>query len=77
MLSNTSTITAKTSMFDDIVQQRTFLEQIGKKLSIKKPEDWYSITNIAVLKEGGSDLLSKYNDSLINILTTIYPEYPR
>ncbi len=62
--------------WNDISNQRTFLESLSKKLNITDPEGWYKISREAVIKHGGSRILKKYNDSLSKLLTTVYPQYP-
>ncbi len=55
--------------------QRAFLNYIAKKFDINSLDGWYQMTPRLLMKHGGSDLLIKYNDSLFNILRTIYPTY--
>ncbi len=64
------------SFSDDIIDQRIFLENLGKKLNIYNMERWYTVTHPMLMKHGGSELLFKYNDSLINLLKAVYPKYP-
>lgn len=60
--------------WDNIENSRIFLDQIGKKLGIKKPSDWgkIPIKNIQLLH--GSGLLHKYQNSLYRTLLAVYSE---
>jgi hypothetical protein len=49
----------------DIKFQRAFFDRLAIKLNIQKPEDWYSVTNERVLKEGGYFISRYYNTSVI------------
>ncbi len=56
---------------------RTFLDHIAKKLNITDQAGWYNkIKTMHILQEkGGSGMLSKYNRSIVKLLSTIYSEY--
>jgi hypothetical protein len=41
------------------------MDQLAKKLNLKKLEDWYSVGTKTIQEEGGSFLVSYYNGSLI------------
>ncbi len=62
--------------WSDINKQKTFLEKLAKKLRITSPTEWYSVTPQQIIRNGGSELLAKYNDSPMKLLRTIYPQYP-
>jgi hypothetical protein len=49
----------------DIKHQRSFFDQLAAKLNIQKPEDWYTVHLVTVLKEGGSFVKEYYNGSII------------
>ncbi len=51
------------------------MDALGKKLKVDSMEDWYRITRKRFQLYGGGGLLSKYNDSFIKLLKTVYPEY--
>ncbi len=55
--------------------QRTFLDNLAKKLNITDTKQWYKINAVVVHQHGGSSLLQKYNGSIVNLLTTVYSEY--
>jgi hypothetical protein len=48
----------------------------AEKLNIKQPGGWYTIDEAKLQQIGGSSLLEKvHNNSTINLLSTVYPEY--
>ncbi len=55
--------------------QRELLNNIAKKLNISSPDDWYHAEFSSIMKHGGGQLLARNNDSLYQLLTTVYPEY--
>jgi hypothetical protein len=74
--------------WDDTKNQKKFLEWAAKELKIKDMSDWYNVTYKVTLplnicfngKDfhdiGGSNLLrSKYETSLLKLLSTMYPDY--
>ncbi len=63
------------SHWDDIKNQRSFMDNLAKKLQITDHEGWYKITN-SVLRKNGAALLYKYNGSPFKLLSAVYPEYP-
>ncbi len=65
----------RSSVWDDINHQRAFLQQLARKLNIKTHEQWYSISQSIFMQHGGGELLSKYNDSLVLLFRSLYPEY--
>lgn len=44
-------------------------------LYIKTPSDWYNVTKTELLSHGGGTLIRKYNNSLMDALRAIYPQY--
>jgi len=61
----------------DIENQRLFLNNLSKKLGFKEGdrEAWYKVSNITVLKNGGSAVLSHYKGSLSALLAAVYPDF--
>ena len=55
--------------------QREFMQELAGKLNVIKMEDWYKVTRNDIIVNGGSTLLSRHNDSPIQLLTAIFPEY--
>ena len=63
------------NLWDEYKYQIEYIEWLGKKLGYSKLDDWYNI-NIEIFKDNyGSGLLSKYNSSPYQLLSSIYPEY--
>ena len=46
--------------WEDLSNQRLFMDYIGKQLEVKTFQDWYSVKVIDVLKKGGRSLLDRY-----------------
>ncbi len=63
--------------WDSLPNQRTFLDDIAKKLNIKSESDWYQVRRNTLFEHGACGLLvHKYGGSRIKMLQTVYPEYP-
>jgi len=58
--------------WNDPQNQYDKLESIGKKLKIEKWEDWYSISQSDIIKNGGVGLLYKYCNSPSKLITTVF-----
>jgi hypothetical protein len=53
--------------------RKNFLDEIAKKLNIKTPSDWGSVTTHMFFELGGSTLLKYYyNGSLFACLQSVY-----
>ncbi len=63
--------------WDVLSNQRSFLDNLAKKLNISSPEGWYYLTCTTFRKHNGTGLLSKYDNSPRKLLQAVYPEYPR
>ncbi len=61
----------------NISAQRTFMDDLGKKLNITSQEEWYKLTTPILRFYGGQHLLPVYNYSPSKLLKAVYPEYPR
>ncbi len=61
--------------WDDISNQRSFMDNLSKKLSINDPIKWYKITMSAIQAHGGEPLLQKYDHSLGKLISSVYSEY--
>ncbi len=48
---------------------------MASKYQISHHESWYNVTPSGFVQYGGYYLLRKYNGSLSQLLTTVYPEY--
>lgn len=51
------------------------LQSLGRKLNVRKMDDWYRVTDTDLKAEGGAVLLETYG-SLVSILETLYPNHP-
>jgi len=61
--------------WQEISNQRDFFDHVGKKLNIKKWEEWYSVKKNDVADHGGLSILQYYENSPCQALMNIYPEY--
>jgi hypothetical protein len=60
--------------WDDINNQRDFMESIAIQLDFNTMEDWYQLKSSDIFKRGGSWLTTKYGNMMRKILGSIYPE---
>ncbi len=68
--------TQSPTFWNDISNQKRFIDEIGKHLNITNKEEWYKLTSATLVQYGGSQLLEKFNGSLSKLLSHVYPEYP-
>ncbi len=61
--------------WEDVDNQRLFMERLSKKLNITDQSGWYKTTCSLLRKHGASPLLQLYNNSLSQLLAVIYPQY--
>ena len=61
--------------WDDLSNQRTFLNEFEKKLKFKSLDDWYSISHCQFRENNGEVLLKKYKGNIVKLLQTNYPNY--
>jgi hypothetical protein len=59
----------------DLAQQRTLLDEIGRRLGITDMQQWYKIQKLQVVKNGGSGLIKMHKDSLQTALQKVYPDH--
>ncbi len=59
-----------------VSNQRTFMDNLAKKLNIKDHEGWFKVSNAVVAENGGNSLLVKFKGSFSKILQHVYPQYP-
>jgi hypothetical protein len=64
----------RNNYWHDIRNQRHFLDNLAKRLSVSSPQDWYRYTVKDIQKNGGSSLLKLYKNSLITMLSKVYPD---
>ena len=55
--------------------EKKFLDDLGRKLEIRKLEDWYAVKSNEFVKNRRSRLLLKYNNSRLHLLRTHYPNH--
>ncbi len=51
------------------------MENMEKKLEVKKMKDWYSISQKEIQKDGESGLLSKYSDFSSKLMRSVFSEH--
>jgi hypothetical protein len=65
---------APRNYWKDKENQLKTLKEVEQKLNIQQPTDWYNYRNKDIIKHGGNVLLSKYNNSMSQMLQALYPE---
>lgn len=68
-------IPSESSNWNDIQNQRKFLEFIAEQLNIQKPEDWYSVPLKSIRQLGGRTLLHLHHNSLLQTLQCAFPDH--
>lgn len=61
--------------FNQLNNQKHFLEWLGKKMNFQSMEDWYNITQQMIIKHGGGAMLPSFNYSTLQMLQTMYPHH--
>ena len=59
--------------WNDIDNQRKFLDYVAKKMNITKNEDWVNINTDKIKELGGRQLLRKYS-TFFEVLKNVYPD---
>ncbi len=62
--------------WNDIANQRLFMNNLAKKLQITDAKEWYHVSTTMLKHHGASGLLQQFNGSPSKMLKSIYPEYP-
>lgn len=60
-----------------LLQQRIFFDELGRKLGIKKLDEWYSVGLDAAIQKGGPQfhhVVSYFDQSYLNAIVELYPE---
>ena len=52
-----------------------YIEWLSKELQIKKLDDWMNVRREDFIKHGGIELLIQFDNSIIKLLKSIYPEH--
>jgi len=67
--------TAPRHYWNNLQNQRNFLEWIEKEFKIKNLDDWYEVTREGLISRGAYSLISLYGQSLMKTLIAFYPEH--
>lgn len=62
--------------WDDVSNQRKFLEDFGELNKINTFEQWYEVKSEDIRNHGGAVLLKLYKDCYMTAITSILKEYP-
>jgi hypothetical protein len=77
----------QTVYWNDINNQKYFIDWTASELKVKKMSDWYNVTIEVfyqlsknsyfqdIKKLGGAPLLSKYEESVVLLLSAMYPKF--
>jgi hypothetical protein len=55
---------------------KLYMDFLSTKLKIQTLEDWYKVSLKDVQNNGGRALLEMHQNSMFNMISSIYPEYP-
>lgn len=60
-----------------IERQRDFMLNLGREIGFKEGDydAWYRITNTTIIKNGGTSVLSLHGNSVLTLLSAIFPEH--
>ena len=61
--------------WSDINNRKKFLEWLKQKLKYEVMEDWYNLTTQIIKENGGITILGYYNNSLIQMIKSYFPNY--
>ena len=61
--------------WNEVKEHRKFLDWVGEQMGLRNKSDWYNVTEKDIVRYGGSSLLSKYQFSLLNILSEVYSDF--
>jgi hypothetical protein len=62
--------------WDNLQNQRKFLDAVGKELNFQRLDDWYRIDAKVLMEKGGTMVLKIHKDSPFQMLKSVIPEYP-
>jgi len=66
---------APKTFWDSVENQRRFIEWLGHEMGVRCWDDWYRVTERNVKQHGGDGLLTRYDYSLLGILSSLFPEH--
>lgn len=52
---------------------RSFFEKLYLQFGFTNSECWYNVTTKDIIKHGGDEILMKYDNSMIKVLTAVFP----
>ncbi len=61
--------------WQEIANQRAFMNDFAQKHNIQTEEDWYHVTYHKLFQHGGAGILQQYNNSPSKLITTLFPQY--
>jgi hypothetical protein len=61
--------------WDDFEQHSKYLEWLGTHINITHMEQWYQVTAKQISDNGGYTLMSKYNNSVLQLVSTVFPDH--
>ncbi len=56
-------------------QHKIYFDWLGKRLGYKEMDDWYKLTSEEVKENGGGGLLNKCDNSLAQMVRSVYPDH--
>ena len=68
-------LSSKSNDFQSIDHQRDFINDLANKFQISPVDDWQNITPTQIIKNGGKKLLQLYDNNLISMFSTLYPQF--
>jgi len=67
---------APRGFWSDVRHQRAFMDELAPQLGLETGvEGWYGVDNKTLIAHGGASLLKRYGNSLVALLTAVYPEH--
>lgn len=65
----------KYGFWDNIANQKDFLDDLGRHLEFQKMDDWYKIMGKRIAEHGGYTLLTRYGHSTSKLVMSVYPNH--
>jgi hypothetical protein len=66
---------APSIFWEDVEQQKQWLQLLSAELNIKHWEDWYQVTAQQISKHGGGPLLTLYQSSVARLIPALLPQH--
>jgi len=68
---------APRNFWSSMENRQAFMSEFGKKLGFKENEreGWYKVSSRSFVANGGSGLLSHYDNSVYNLLLAVFPDF--